>query len=614
MNSTLRLLLCLSLNAVVQTESVGGLPKASVQNNTSNYPPSASKIGARIAEQYPSAVSISPDGTWILLKTAKSVSDELTVLDVRSGRTIASTDSKESQVGISWSVDGLKIAYLAAAGNGDVYRLYIWNLVDNLVSQVNAPSTNVAVQPPRWNPDGTQLAYLVGSFDDSTIWIVNVDQRISPRPLIGHVRAKSDFEWSPDAKQMAVVLRSSSSTLRLISPENGKELAQISTSRMVGSEIRDLSWAPSGQAIAVAGRISSDFTELQKVDLAMHKAIPCVSTAGNVLSPRVAPDSRTILYSVSRDAQLILYSTTCDGSAPKLMGFDSGTTRVIRFVKSPQSSTPAKSMSFAVVHTGLNEPPCLYRILTDSAKTELIYRPRYSTELRSPSPRLIGITGPNLNVIPTVSWPVSETSRPLDTILVEVHGGPHLESNVRWEFLPSFLASLGVELLSPNYQGSSGYGHRYEESGNTADQIREIVAVCRFAKTLRGPHTRVILMGTSYGSFLAASAAASDPQCINGVVLLSLLNINPAHPYWTDANFPIICFQGVNDPLPPQKADAILASFFGRNGGASKQIACRAMPGEGHVFRHSSSWEEVYSAMLDMVMQVSDLGLVSPSN
>jgi hypothetical protein len=56
--------------------------------------PVASAIVSRIGDQYPMAVSVSPDGVQVLLKTAKWESDELSVVSVQTGRVTATTESK----------------------------------------------------------------------------------------------------------------------------------------------------------------------------------------------------------------------------------------------------------------------------------------------------------------------------------------------------------------------------------------------------------------------------------------------------------------------------------------------------------------------------------------
>jgi dipeptidyl aminopeptidase/acylaminoacyl peptidase len=171
--------------------------------------------------------------------------------------------------------------------------------------------------------------------------------------------------------------------------------------------------------------------------------------------------------------------------------------------------------------------------------------------------------------------------------------------------VPALLAEDGIEVLSPNYKGSSGYGYRYEESGDLDERIREIIAVCRFAKNFRGKSRHVILMGTSYGSLLAAAVAVADPQDISGLLLVSMVPIGSSHPSLQNRSFPVFCFHGENDPLSPENAHAIVSSFFPLVALSSSQIVWQTVPREGHVFRHAKSWVDVYDALLKLISGVS---------
>jgi pimeloyl-ACP methyl ester carboxylesterase len=163
-----------------------------------------------------------------------------------------------------------------------------------------------------------------------------------------------------------------------------------------------------------------------------------------------------------------------------------------------------------------------------------------------------------------------------------------------------------VDVLSPNYRGSSGYGIRYEEAGDVNLRTEDVVAACKYARSLHGGHSHVILLGTSYGAYLAASAAASDPQDISGVILLSMVPGKAEHLPFKGLTLPVFCFHGENDPLSPQRAKGVIESFFGPGALGREQNLWQVFPNEGHVFRHTASWAEVYTAVQTMVRSISE--------
>src|SRR5437879_2038574 len=88
-------------------------------------------IAARIAAQYPTSVSISHDGTRVLLRTAKWESDELSVVNAQTGQVIATTESKDTPLSISWSPVGSEIVYFVSEGNGSISHPFLWNLSEH---------------------------------------------------------------------------------------------------------------------------------------------------------------------------------------------------------------------------------------------------------------------------------------------------------------------------------------------------------------------------------------------------------------------------------------------------------------------------------------------------
>src|SRR5262249_48726084 len=132
---------------------------------------------------------------------------------------------------------------------------------------VDSPVTNTAFQSVRWSPDGEWLSYLVGNNDESTIWIANAHRFGNARPLVGHVRTQSDFEWSPDGHSMAVILRDAPAVLQIINVDDGRVSAAIQIGGVQFFEIRDIAWSPSGHSLALTARGAADFFDLLKIDL-----------------------------------------------------------------------------------------------------------------------------------------------------------------------------------------------------------------------------------------------------------------------------------------------------------------------------------------------------------
>jgi dipeptidyl aminopeptidase/acylaminoacyl peptidase len=561
------------------------------------------KVRSDIADQYPTPVGISKDGSQILLKTNDWNVEKLSVIDRATRRVVSETESPNAHLAISWSASKNDIAYLSGDGNSDHYQLFLWTIKDKTAKAVGVPQTNTAIQSIRWNPDGSRLAYLVGNNNDAMVWTFDRRDPSHEGPLAHHVSPMSDFEWSPDGQLMAVVFRNNLSTLAILDSNTGSVVKTINVSIPRQTEIRDISWAPSGEKIVLSARTRGYFG-LFEANLKTNGVLGCQSSNADILAPHFTGDDLTVIYSVSLDSQVTIRAGSCRKSSSSSLGFSSGTTRFLRLLTGRTDGSFPKG-SLVVLHSALDEPPALYEISIDQGKQLLIYASPKSAQLKSAAPRVVTIPSADGVVIPTVLWR-SERPSSSNVVVVDVHGGPHLQKYRRWEILPELLTSNGIDVLSPNYRTSEGYGYQFEQMNDFRSQVDDIIAVCKYAKSLHRGKTTVILMGTSYGSLLAANAAIQNSKDIDGLVLNSMIpegfKLSPV-PEFT---LPLYCFHGQNDPQSPENTRAELQSLFGQNVFQNGQNHWRVFANEGHVFRLASSWAEVYSGVLKICSEAAN--------
>ena len=86
-----------------------------------------------------------------------------------------------------------------------------------------------------------------------------------------------------------------------------------------------------------------------------------------------------------------------------------------------------------------------------------------------PEPTPVSWTADDGVTVHGLLWlpPATPTDRPhgeLPPLLVDVHGGPTDQSTVDWKPRVRFFVSRGWAVLSPNYRGSTGYGHGYRHT------------------------------------------------------------------------------------------------------------------------------------------------------
>jgi dipeptidyl aminopeptidase/acylaminoacyl peptidase len=122
------------------------------------------------------------------------------------------------------------------------------------------------VGDPRLHPDGTVVAYVVGSVDRekneyrSAIWIADVSGETPPRKFTAGTKRDGMPRWSPDGTRLSFV-----------SGREGDEPAQLHVIPFQGGEpmrltklkedIRDVAWSPDGETIAFASRVRDEAYE-----------------------------------------------------------------------------------------------------------------------------------------------------------------------------------------------------------------------------------------------------------------------------------------------------------------------------------------------------------------
>ncbi|MGH3770328.1 MAG: alpha/beta hydrolase family protein [Pseudonocardiaceae bacterium] len=116
--------------------------------------------------------------------------------------------------------------------------------------------------------------------------------------------------------------------------------------------------------------------------------------------------------------------------------------------------------------------------------------------------------------------------RAREHLVVALHGGPL--SAWRFEFTPLFhyLSAAGVAVVAPNYRGSTGYGEEHLRAviGNWGGP--DLDDILHLGKNLNDDRAsqglpRPVVLGVSYGAFLALLAACHEPRWWSACVALA---------------------------------------------------------------------------------------------
>jgi cephalosporin-C deacetylase-like acetyl esterase len=148
-----------------------------------------------------------------------------------------------------------------------------------------------------------------------------------------------------------------------------------------------------------------------------------------------------------------------------------------------------------------------------------------------------------------VTLPAGTTKEHPAPLVVLPHGGPWARDAWGFDGEVQFLASRGYAVLQPNYRGSTGYDWMFPSADLWAfrkmhDDVTD--AVKTLVTTGLVDRTRMAIMGTSFGGYLAMSGAAFEPglyRCavtISGVFDYAQVMKEAKYDQYTSAKFGIL--------------------------------------------------------------------------
>ncbi|MFJ7086808.1 alpha/beta fold hydrolase [Streptomyces griseus] len=105
--------------------------------------------------------------------------------------------------------------------------------------------------------------------------------------------------------------------------------------------------------------------------------------------------------------------------------------------------------------------------------------------------------------------------RTAPTVVVALHGGPEDHWTLGHDPVLARLSDAGAAVVAPNQRGSTGYGRAHAEAIHGAWGVPDLADIRSLVRTLteqRPPDAEPpVLLGTSYGGFLALLAVCADP-------------------------------------------------------------------------------------------------------
>jgi dipeptidyl aminopeptidase/acylaminoacyl peptidase len=572
---TLLAIVSLAEAAVITSAAPGG---------ASDYQPA---VMDSLMAEYPVVVNVSNAGKRLLLKTRYATDFELEVRDIASGITIRKTRLADTQLLLSWRPDDRAIAYVSGHDGNRKHEVHVWNLRTNKDESLPFPILRAANLPLRWSPDGRYLAYFSEASRGGLIVLARLGDRVV-RTLLASNDDISGYEWAPSGRQLAVIDQAYPGHLTLVSM-GSKRIRRLLVKR--GATLQELAWSPVGdRLLLIVTRSGRKFAELVEFDLTSGATRTRVAEDGDVSDPHYLSHDGRFICVVNRN-----------GNRTALVGARTGTPRPIepaaaRFRFLGTDSAGRKVLAGITTAT---YPEIIALVPVDGGTSVAVYNPPALARLAVTPPDTVYLYSDDGMRFPAYVWHAPRRTGRKPGAIVRVHGGPHLQFDRAWDPLIPIAMAAGIDVIYPNYRGSSGYGVEFREAGDDEKRASDVLAACLYARGVLGVESRrTLLYGKSYGATLAARAAISD---LNSIGVLALAGISPSLGELRkvmDPPFKVLLFQGQNDFLEPGAARLTVEGLFGGNvftGHGSAHV----LQGEGHSTHRTSSWAIINSQLIE---------------
>jgi len=520
----------------------------------------ASEAAARTFESsdLPKIVSlsdpqISPNGKTIAVmvstpdwKTDKS-RVALDLVDVPSGERRTLISNRENVSSPRWSPDGAQLAFLAKDAKAKAVQIFVLPMTGGDALRVT--DNPQGVDDYSWSPDGKNIAFVaqdppldadpikthdkVFEITDGHfllakevapwhLWVVPADGGKARRLTEGRFSLGTEPggtttpAWRRDGQRIAFTkfpnaywAQSFRSVIAEVDVASGRMRTLVSAQ---GAE--DLKFAQARDNYAFARARDGDQNNGNALYVhANGKTLDATAALARHFSDYLwMPDGRTLIAAGGLGAHTVLWEQPLSGKARllDLGNVEANSGLGITTGSDTTSMSISRTGAVAFIGTTATHPSELYVLDSENAK------PRRLTDVNAFVDSLdlgrtesIDWTGPDgFHEDGVLTYPVGyERGRKYPLVLV-IHGGPMMSSNMGFQRLAQLLSAAGFLVFQPNYRGSTNLGDAYEHAmfrdtgdGPARDVMAGLAAVEKLGIV---DEDRIGVSGWSYGGYLTA--------------------------------------------------------------------------------------------------------------
>jgi dipeptidyl aminopeptidase/acylaminoacyl peptidase len=419
----------------------------------------------------------------------------------------------------------------------------------------------------RWADDGSTLLYLSSQNDEKALDLYEYDVKKGKSTLLWKSEGKYELaNVSRDHKRFIAAETHSDSDNDLYLVERGAADKRKLLTQHTGSILHNAQYfSRDGKTLYVTSDAEGEFNSLYALDLGTQKGKPIAKSDWDVdwadqsftgrytLTVSNADGSPQLTVTETKTGKPVALPPAPPGGAWDAVDSTRTGGAVLGFSKSDRYMAAVLRSDVAPVTPyvlDLKEGRAI--ALADPLPESLRGRPMITgTSVRIPS--FDGQKVPAFLYVPPGAGPFPA--------VIDVHGGPTAQSHRDFSRMRQYLLSKGMAVLVPNVRGSTGYGKTWTRADNLdlgGGPLKDVVACKKYlVEQAHVAADKVVVMGGSYGGYMALAAAAFTPDEFAASVdyfgvsdLKALVESFP--PYWAaSASF---IYKKFGDPKNPEHA------------------------------------------------------------
>ncbi|HZS40599.1 MAG TPA: S9 family peptidase [Polyangia bacterium] len=504
-------------------------------------------------------LSFSHDEKLVAYLSDEGGRSDIWVQPVAGGAATQITHVKGFIQGLAFSPAADQLAFTSDTGGDELPHLFLTD------SKGTAPRDLSAGQPAgrrtdfvEWADDGKTFLYLSSARDEKYMDLYEYDVASGKSTRLWEASGKLGFGGaSRDHKHFIVSETLSDSNGNLYLGERGQSgKPQLLTPHQGEALFGAADFSRDGKTLYYTTDEGREFTALYALDLARHASKPVLQPDWDVEGAGFSHAWKYFFAVVNADGQTKLEWTDAPGGkAVALPPPPPGGAWV------PLTSSPTdRYLGVRLQGDGAPAAPYVIDLQSGSARRLIDPLPASLRSRKMIVGEVVHIPSFDGKTVPALLYKPEGAGR--FPAVIDVHGGPTSQSRREFSGIRQYLLSKGFVVLVPNVRGSTGYGKSYTRLDNHdlgGGPLKDVIA-CKswLAKEANVDANKVVVMGGSYGGYMALAAATFAPTEFAALVdyfgvsdLKTLVESFP--PYWAaEAEFIYKKFGNPKDPADAQ--------------------------------------------------------------